>query len=141
MNYFIVILIASNCWGYPFTLLLVQCVINDRSVLQGGCSIGLCPGKCVLAPVLLHRQGGLSVKGLAVVVLIHTVLEVLTGVSATGFLAGLGGFDDLLGVDHAVLQLKGLDKVGVPDHTAVRDLQVFHVLPQSVHLGNTYKNI
>ena len=44
---------------------------------------------------------------------------------------------NLLGVDHTVLQLEGLNEVGVPDHAAVGHLQVLHVLPQGVHLLNT----
>ena len=42
--------------------------------------------------------------------------------------------DGLHGVDHAVLELQGLDEVAVPDHAAVGHLEVAHALPHVLHL-------
>ena len=42
--------------------------------------------------------------------------------------------DGLHGVDHAVLELEGLDEVAVPDHAAVGHLEVAHALPHVLHL-------
>ena len=43
----------------------------------------------------------------------------------------------LLCVDHAVLELERLHEVRVPDHAAVGQLDVLHVLPQAIHLLDT----
>ena len=56
--------------------------------------------------------------------------------SASGLLPGLCADDGLERVDHAVLQLQGLDQVRVPDHSSVGELQVRHLLVELVHLGD-----
>ena len=61
-------------------------------------SIGEC--ECVLPPVLFHGNGGLALKGLGIVQLVHPVLEVLAGVGAARLLSCLCSLDDLVGVDY-----------------------------------------
>merc|ERR1712183_99132 len=66
------------------TLLRVQCLVNDRPVLQlrlSSGSVGVC--ECVLPPVLFNGNWGLALQGLCVVQLVHPVLEVLTSVASS----------------------------------------------------------
>merc|ERR1719154_102037 len=132
------VLITSDSWGDPLALLGIQSVVNDGSVLElCGSSVGVGPGQGVLPPVLLHWKWDLAFNRLRVINLIHTILEVLPGVSSSAFFSSLSSLDDLIGVDHTVLQFQSLNQVTVPDHASVRHLQVGHVLPQGVHLLNT----
>ena len=86
-------------------------------------SIGVDFTESVLAPVLLDGLPLLSLEGLSVVQLVRAVLEVLTSVSTTGLLPCLGAVNGLHGVQHQILQLKGFDKVGVPNHAAIVNLK------------------
>jgi hypothetical protein len=68
--------------------------------------------------------GGLSVKvGQSVLhpVLVVPVGAILPGVGPPGLLSVLGPRDGRRGTGHQVLQLEGLDQVGVPDQGLVRD--------------------
>merc|ERR1711963_1198042 len=131
-------LITSDGGWNCRTLLGIQRVINDSPVFQlslARASVGEC--KSVFPPVLLHGEGGLALERLGVVQLVHPVLEVLAGVGAARLLSCLCALDDLVGVDHTVLQFQCLNKVAVPDHALVSELEVVHVLPQGVHLLDT----
>merc|ERR1719233_1274234 len=75
---------------------------------------------------------------ISVIQLIHAVLEVFPGMCSPALLPSLGSLDDLVAVDHAVLQLQGLDQVTVPNHSLVRHLEISHVLPECVHLLDTF---
>lgn len=57
-------------------------------------------------------------------VFVVTLFEVVTGVGTTGLFSVLGGIHGHLGLDHQVLQLEGLNKIGVPDLTSVSDAKV-----------------
>lgn len=85
-------------------------------------------GQCLL--VACNQSHLVGASGLLVVPsdgVLHpghvvTVWEVLAGVSTTTLLAGLSTVHGDARVDEQVLQLKGLDQVGVPDHATVSDL-------------------
>merc|ERR1719189_236487 len=132
-------LVTPDSRRHPLTLLSIQGVINDRSVLQLSLPcVAICEGQGVLPPVLLHRDGGLALQWLRVIQFIHTVFEIFPGMSSPALLPGLGPLDDLVAVDHAVLQLQSLHQITVPDHPLVRNLEVSHVFPEGIHLLDTF---
>ena len=77
--------------------------------------------KRVLAPVVLDTLASLALERLGVVEFVAALGEVLAGMRTAALLAGLGAVQGLDRVDQQVLELKGLDEVGVPDKTAVGD--------------------
>jgi hypothetical protein len=60
------------------------------------------------------------------------------GVSTTRLLPGFSSDDGLESVDHAVLELQGLDQIGVPDHATIVNLDVGQLLVDNVHLVNAF---
>lgn len=84
-------------------LVLIKSGADDLTVAELGLTVRLLlPGESVLHPVL-----------------VVTVGVVLASVGATRLLAVGGGLSGLNGTSEKVAKLKGLDKVGVPDHAAV----------------------
>ena len=77
----------------------------------------------------VHQLGGSRSKQSVVVVRhgvlqpVHVIalLEVLARVRSARLLAGLGGDHGAVRLLEQVLELEGLDEVGVPDHGAVGD--------------------
>lgn len=56
----------------------------------------------------------------------------------TRFLSVFSTHDSLGGLDEEVLQLKGLDQIGVPDEASILDLDVVIKLIDIVHFGDTF---
>ena len=77
----------------------------------------------------VHELGGSRSEQSVVVVgdgvlhpvLVVALLVVLARVGSARLLARLGGDDGAVRLLEEVLELEGLDEVGVPDHGAVRD--------------------
>ena len=65
---------------------------------------------------------------------IITLLEVLTGVSTTRLLTGLSTNHSGVSLAHQVLELEGLHEISVPNHRAIRDLDISELLDNVVHL-------
>mmetsp|Transcript_69425 Transcript_69425/g.145005 ORF Transcript_69425/g.145005 Transcript_69425/m.145005 type:complete len:556 (-) Transcript_69425:101-1768(-) len=95
--------------------LLVQGLVDDGTVLQDDLGV-------------LHIGGVQVGEGVLHPLLIVAVREVLVGVSSSRLLSGLGSVHLLGSLVDQVLQLQGLDQVGVPDHGAVLDADVLVLL-------------
>ena len=60
-------LVTPDGWGHLGTLFLTQCVVNDRSVIQGDfTSFGIHRRHCVFTPVLFEWDGFLALDRFAV---------------------------------------------------------------------------
>ena len=88
----------------------------DRAVAQRDAVVGVHHRERVLAPVLVVAVG-----------------EVLAGVGAAALLPRLGADDGGERVRDQVGELERLHQVGVPDHRAVGDLDVGHLVGDLVH--------
>merc|ERR1712187_133859 len=72
-------------------------------------------------------------QGMLHPILIITFWEILVRLSTTRLLAVLGGNHFLYGLVHKILKLKGFDEVGVPNHAAILDANVFVLLHDIVN--------
>ena len=132
---------TDNGW-HSLALVLVKRLVNHTAVLELNLAIVVLPremgkflalfsptktdhcGESVLAPVVLETLASLALERLGVVEFIAALGEVLAGMGTAALLACLGAVQGLDGVDQQVLELKGLDEIGVPDQATVGDRQV-----------------
>lgn len=116
------ILVRSNSRWYG-SAVSVEGLVNDGTVPEAHLARAHVDAReRVLAPVLLKGQLRLPLKWLLVVKLVHAILKVLASVGTATFLSCGRRVDRHERICHQVLQLERLNKVRIPDQTAVTHL-------------------
>ena len=102
--------------------LVVHRLVLDSSVLESG----LIEGVVKVAHSVLHPVDVVSVR------------EVVSRVSSSRFLSGFCREHSHLSLDEQVLKFEGLDQVGVPDFTSIRDTNIMVHLRDILDLSATF---